>query len=51
MSSNENDNNGAVESEPKPTNEYAAALVKEKYQLDTATHPNAMKLLDEGKRN
>jgi len=39
--------NGDMSSEPKP-NEYVSALVKEKYALDSATHLNTMKLIDEG---
>lgn len=40
--------NGEMSSESKP-NEYVSALVKEKYALDTSTHLNTMKLIDEGK--
>ncbi|XP_050545660.1 KH domain-containing, RNA-binding, signal transduction-associated protein 2 isoform X2 [Daktulosphaira vitifoliae] len=47
MSSNEvNDSsNGDVATESKP-NEYISSLVKEKYALDSDSHPNAMKLID-----
>lgn len=50
MSSNEvnESSNGEVAVESKP-NEYVSTLVKEKYALDSESHPNAMKLIDNGK--
>lgn len=47
MSTSENDN-GAVESESKPLNDYVTSLVKEKYSLDASIHLNSIKLIDQG---
>lgn len=47
MSTSENDN-GAVESESKPLNDYVTSLVKEKYSLDASIHFNSIKLIDQG---